>query len=640
MENVFMTTTERKRMSTKTTFKRIALVAVAALGLGVLSVAPSQAAVGETLTLSASSATVNIGETATVTITTTFSSQGTDSRVVFIQSPTGGDAGTLQVIPTTDSANVTYGTAVGAVADTGTATHTEKLLGVSSKATYTFKVYQASTAGTYEYTISMRDTATKRIIYGSTAVFTVTVSPEDTTAVATKSLMWIQQTDTFTTGVAGPRSDSSVVASSGTATSPTMVGVVYPEFRNASDTTTGIAGNAVAGSLVLTVSGPGLLSKAGTNTLAKSVTLTSKSDTAVVWSDGTAGVGTITGSISGVYLTQAAKSVTYAGKAISFTATVESTTVVSTSATAAGAITFVAKDSAGNAVKSAALQGTGYPLGFYALVSDTKVVGGTAANASASPAWTACSYVTARAKWVCDIPVIDSGTATITIGDSKTVSTSAVTSSALTLKVAGAAWTGTISADKSTYAPGEKAIITLTAKDSNGNAVADGAATAQFASAKWGTLVPAFSGAGSTFTSLENYLAGTTFVGGVDTAVVYMPTTAGTYTWSATTNGSNATPVSFSFSVVDPTKDAADAATDAALEATDAAYAAQDAAQLAAESADAATAAAEAATAAAEAATAAVEDLATKVAGLFADLQKQITTLANVVAKIAKKVKA
>ena len=33
-------------MSTKTTFKRIALVAVAALGLGVLSVAPSSATVG------------------------------------------------------------------------------------------------------------------------------------------------------------------------------------------------------------------------------------------------------------------------------------------------------------------------------------------------------------------------------------------------------------------------------------------------------------------------------------------------------------------------------------------------------------------------------------------------------------------
>ena len=40
-------TIERKQMSTKTTFKRIALVAVAALGFGVLSVVPSQAAVLE-----------------------------------------------------------------------------------------------------------------------------------------------------------------------------------------------------------------------------------------------------------------------------------------------------------------------------------------------------------------------------------------------------------------------------------------------------------------------------------------------------------------------------------------------------------------------------------------------------------------
>ena len=40
-----VTTNERKQMSTTTNFKRIALVAVAALGLGVLSSVPSQAAV-------------------------------------------------------------------------------------------------------------------------------------------------------------------------------------------------------------------------------------------------------------------------------------------------------------------------------------------------------------------------------------------------------------------------------------------------------------------------------------------------------------------------------------------------------------------------------------------------------------------
>jgi len=85
---------------------------------------------------------------------------------------------------------------------------------------------------------------------------------------------------------------------------------------------------------------------------------------------------------------------------------------------------------------------------------------------------------------------------------------------------------------------------------------------------------------------------------------------------------------------------AADAAADAAAEAIDAANAATDAANLAAEAADAATVAAEEARDAADAATPAVEELATQVATLMAALKAQITTLANTVAKIAKKVKA
>ena len=54
-------------MSTKTTFKRIALVAVAALGLGVLSVAPSQAAIDQNLHALTFAAG---GTSATATITT------------------------------------------------------------------------------------------------------------------------------------------------------------------------------------------------------------------------------------------------------------------------------------------------------------------------------------------------------------------------------------------------------------------------------------------------------------------------------------------------------------------------------------------------------------------------------------------
>ena len=59
-------TIERKQMSTKTTFKRIALVTVAALGFGVMSVAPSNAAINaDTLTLSAATAAQTTAETAT-----------------------------------------------------------------------------------------------------------------------------------------------------------------------------------------------------------------------------------------------------------------------------------------------------------------------------------------------------------------------------------------------------------------------------------------------------------------------------------------------------------------------------------------------------------------------------------------------
>ena len=64
-----VTTIERKQMSTKTNFKRIALVAVAALGLGVLSSVPSNAAVsGLTVTVTNGSAK-QVGDGASDTTT-------------------------------------------------------------------------------------------------------------------------------------------------------------------------------------------------------------------------------------------------------------------------------------------------------------------------------------------------------------------------------------------------------------------------------------------------------------------------------------------------------------------------------------------------------------------------------------------
>ena len=110
---VFFTTNERKQMSNKTSFKRIALAVVVALGFGVLSTAPTQAVVNsDTLTLSSSTATATIGQAsdtasaATVTLSY-LASNPTDSMSVvasLVSGPDGNvDLPNLNLVETTAS---------------------------------------------------------------------------------------------------------------------------------------------------------------------------------------------------------------------------------------------------------------------------------------------------------------------------------------------------------------------------------------------------------------------------------------------------------------------------------------------------------------------------------------------------------
>jgi len=143
---------------------------------------------------------------------------------------------------------------------------------------------------------------------------------------------------------------------------------------------------------------------------------------------------------------------------------------------------------------------------------------------------------------------------------------------------------------------------------------------------------------------MQNLPSSRYLIGGTRTSSsllpVFAPAVSGPVTLNLIENTASLTKYAVTFTVSDSATDAAaNAAADAAAEAIDAANAATDAANLAAEAADAATVAAEEARDAADAATAAVEALATEVATLMAALKAQITTLANTVAKIAKKVK-
>ena len=90
-------TIERKQMSTKTSFKRVALVAVAALGLGVLASAPSSAApMGDTLTLASATSTGTLGVVTSVVVKQTYLSTGTSDTVTatatYVSYPAGNAA--------------------------------------------------------------------------------------------------------------------------------------------------------------------------------------------------------------------------------------------------------------------------------------------------------------------------------------------------------------------------------------------------------------------------------------------------------------------------------------------------------------------------------------------------------------------
>jgi len=634
MENVFMTTTERKRMSTKTTFKRIALVAVAALGLGTFVATPSNAYYGvkptTTLSLSSTAVSATVGETASVTATIQMVAGGTtDSIAVFttLAKPASSSQGLAQLRATTDSANVTQNNHLDFIKSqivgySDTVTISPTGLGVTAKATYQVNLVNIDVAGTYTLNVIVSD-STKTEVFSSQAV-TITVAAENVVPSATYS--WAQIVGGTTSVRPDGTADSAVVAAPGTvgATGSVVASIWVYQYNSDSSVVTA-RGTRVGESVTATlVSGPGQLSLNGSTSGALSV-VAGPGDTITVLSDGRSGTASIRLGTTTLGTGWVTKTVKFFGEMTQFTATLPNSTANNTVALSAGTATLKVypKDVDGNLVTSDAKHG------IYLTASDTKII-----NLSN----TKCTFTVAGGYVSCTLTLADSGTTTITVRDSATVASSAFSVTTGTLTVAGAAYKGSITTDKSSYAPGEAMKFTMTSKDVYDRAVADGSGN-PFGTVWFQGATPTFGDDGSAnatgghFTGLHTYINdGGSFVSGSDTMMAFAPTTGGTYILKGTLNGV-ADQTLLTFIVADQTKDAADAATDAALEATDAAYAAQDAAQLAAEAADAATAAA-------EAATAAVEDLATQVASLFADLQKQITTLANVVAKIAKKVKA
>jgi hypothetical protein len=610
-------------MSTKTNFKRIALVAVAALGLGVLSSAPSNAAwsgtAGSSLTLTVANGTAGLtGARSDSTTAGTFSVRGlalatTDSigvailpkskpalavdypTPIFMLVDTGTSTAGLVApqgkIPTVTSGQVVAGTADRALSryvDTATAV---SLAAVSATGYVegNFLVYLDSStsttrvAGTYTYTI----VATPATGVGGTTAGTaqtIDISFVVTAAANTSETVDASKSTAFLAGTLAAATADAAVSALATASSTAAAYLSVRTYNAAS----GAAGE----SITVSISGAGQLFHTNTSVGGTSITVKSAGGSDgdfQIRPDGRAGVATI--SVSTTSTTFSNKTVNFYAKAAkTITATV-GTPLLAVGANT-GAVRGVAVDANGTA-----WTGQAYIV---ASSATDALVGGSATTPVACAA-----YDTVNARHNCPITALTTGTAKFKIIDASTVAAATATSNEVTVTVSAALpATVKLEFDKATYAPNERARIYVTPLDSTGKAMQSAAYTGILASGGV-TVIGAVSYTGTT-TTADSLTAATAFTTAAQNSstsgakagsmqfTVYMPAAGGTVTLSAT--GGSALPV------------AGQVAVTATATVTDSGAAAL----------------------------AAVTALATTVASL----KTLITTLTNLVLKIQKKVKA
>jgi trimeric autotransporter adhesin len=630
-------------MSTKTTFKRVALVAVAALGLGVLSVAPSSATV-TALTVTVTNGTAGAVGAASDTVTgsqisvSALADAGNlDTITVSFVQRTANPAGAsvipvLQFLDSTtptlaNSTRVRLGTAAHTAtftaAESATAGQLYNIGGTSGTGTYVgakFALFLETTsstarpAGTYGYTVIVKsysttpaNTPVQTLTYDVNIVVAAAASASTTTNAA-------RSTAILNAGTATSASTDDSVAAVATASNTTHATVAV-RLNNASGVANGTE------SITATITGAGVIGTSG-GSYGKSLLLASTGTTDIlVRADGTAGKGTITISTP---------SVTFAPKVVTFYALAAKTIAASTNKPVIGAGNSTA------VVYAKATDANGTPWGGAAYIYASTAADALIAG-SATPV--ACTYVPADDVHACPVSGTTPGTAKFKVIDAATVAAATATSNEVSVRVsAGVPTTAKLAFDKATYAPGEKAQIWVTALDAAGLALAEQTVSNIFAAGGISSST-AFSSGSDTLTATFAALAGDTSasagtVAGYKVYTVYMPMSSGAVTISATGGtglaASGRVAISASAEVVNSS---VDAATDAANEATDAANAATDAALAAADAADAATAAA-------QDASDAVAALSASVSKLISSLRAQITSLTNLVIKIQKKVRA
>ena len=611
-------------MSTTTNFKRITLVAVAALGLGLLSSAPSQAAwtgaAGSQITVTTVNGTAGLSGAASDSTTAgTISVYGlallqTDSMTVTV---TGKSKPALQAsfpqvnLALSDTLTSTSAIRIAPMAVGGTAPsptlltvapHTTLASGTTETATlfglqpqvgveqsyvgakfiaFMDSVSSTRVAGTYTYTVVVTPVNVATPLSGgvqSTAEISFVVTESAAvTAAASTTIVPGSSTAFLATTSALATADAAVSALA--TASATAAAVLRVKTQN---TTT-----AAAESITVTISGAGILSFGGIS--GASLVVQGDGDTDIsILPDGRSGVATIAVSTT---------SRVFANKSMTFYAAAPATLVASvpTPNLAAGSnsdtVRVIAKDAAGVSWAGAVY--------IYASTAADALIAGSLTTP------VLCTWDAADDRHECPVTGRVAGTAKMKAIDASTVAAATKTSNEVSVVVnINSAASVKLSFDKATYAPGERAYIYVTPLDSAGKEIAK-------------QTLPNLLAAGGISTNSALSFAGSTTTADSLTATVSYSADAN----SSSTSGAKAG--SFRYTVYMPTSGGAVTLT--ATGGTSLPIAGRVAVTASATVTDSGAAA-----------LAAVTALATTVASL----KTLITTLTNLVLKIQKKVKA
>jgi trimeric autotransporter adhesin len=648
-------------MSTTTSIKRIALVAVAAMGFGMLSVVPSNAAVvANTLTIDSATDSITLGETATAVLTHSFVTTNVNDSVTITAIKTSSNSatgGTIQFRPTDSSTSAAldrpvynYVKAAGEAAVDASAlwvasasssgfpdslTVSNDVANVSINSTFGVNLVNPQAAGTYVVTFYMTvsNNGAAGTVSTTSVTWTVTVAAADTTAVGSSTSVLRAGNGGATWGAGTSATADSAVAVSRSSTRTTPDGIIRITQRNAAGTTlTGGTVPAMRGeSMTVTVTGGTAWVTTGTDgtatrpTSGTVATLANGANERIyVWSNGTAGTATITTTTySGLLI--GTETVRFTGPVTGLAVTKSYNTM-----TAYGSIVRSGGRTSGNLVEITATDSGARKIDGLTLTcvsSDASVITGCTVTPAADGtgeyylAFSSAANSTSGQK----------ATVTVRVVDPAVTTSVAYLTTTVDLTLGGTIATEAITFDQTSYAPGEGMVITRTAKDSAGNPVFDGAT---------GLALTANKSLGGAAIGTCTYYAGTCTTSTMSLGAVlvkyttFAPTAPGAFTVSGVGGLLGGVAISATSTVSDDAATAAaTAATDAAAEAVDAANAATDAANAAAEAADAATAAA-------QDAADAVAALSASVSEMVNALKKQITSLTNLVIKIQKKVRA